>query len=223
MEGVEKVVSMKEHSVLKEGFTLIELLVVIAIIAILAAILFPVFGTAKERARVSSCAANEKQMSIAFQVYCDNWGAFPYQAGNGVNNPYHRLTPANWLRALSTVTKNRGIFNCPSAKKANGVTAALSECTSYYMNLNVLGKKAGQCSHGTKTMVIFECFASYNNSMAFNQVGAIASTHGGFGVGKGQNFLFVDGHVRYFLCDEEQFKWRDYGSPFWDYDDTIPN
>jgi len=53
----------------RRAFTLIELLVVIAIIAILAAILFPVFAKAREKARTSSCASNEKQMALAFIQY----------------------------------------------------------------------------------------------------------------------------------------------------------
>ena len=53
------------------GFTLIELLVVIAIIAILAAILFPVFTTAKENARQTDCLSNLKQLSLAWQAYAD--------------------------------------------------------------------------------------------------------------------------------------------------------
>jgi len=53
----------------REGFTLIELLVVIAIIAILAAILFPVFAQAREKARAASCLSNNKQIALAFGMY----------------------------------------------------------------------------------------------------------------------------------------------------------
>ena len=54
----------------QKGFTLIELLVVIAIIAILAAILFPVFARAREKARQSTCASNQRQISAAMQNVC---------------------------------------------------------------------------------------------------------------------------------------------------------
>ena len=62
----------------KRGFTLIELLVVIAIIAILAAILFPVFSRARESARKTACLSNMKQIGTALMMYCQDWDeAFP--------------------------------------------------------------------------------------------------------------------------------------------------
>jgi prepilin-type N-terminal cleavage/methylation domain-containing protein len=57
----------------RSGFTLIELLVVIAIIAILAAILFPVFGRAREQARKATCQSNMKQLGLAFAMYLQDW------------------------------------------------------------------------------------------------------------------------------------------------------
>jgi len=64
---------------MKKGFTLIELLVVIAIIAILAAILFPVFAQAREKARAITCVSNEKQMGLALLQYIgDNDELFPF-------------------------------------------------------------------------------------------------------------------------------------------------
>src|ERR1700738_147445 len=65
----------------RTGFTLIELLVVIAIIAILAAILFPVFAQARERARMTSCLSNMRQMGLALDMYAQSYDEMmpPYQ------------------------------------------------------------------------------------------------------------------------------------------------
>ena len=71
----------------RRAFTLIELLVVIAIIAILAAILFPVFAQARDKARSASCLSNEKQLGLAFMQYVQDYDeAFPmtnYEIGGG--------------------------------------------------------------------------------------------------------------------------------------------
>ncbi len=65
----------------RKGFTLIELLVVIAIIAILAAILFPVFAKAREAARQSVCLSNLKQIGLGIMQYVDDWkGRYPAEA-----------------------------------------------------------------------------------------------------------------------------------------------
>src|SRR5438045_2165890 len=92
----------------KNGFTLIELLVVIAIIAILAAILFPVFAQAREKARQISCLSNEKQIGLGFLQYCqDNDETFPYglSLGNG--------TYTAWPDAIQPYMKSTKILSCP--------------------------------------------------------------------------------------------------------------
>ncbi len=108
------------------GFTLIELLVVIAIIAVLAAILFPVFARAREKARSTACISNLKQIGLAMAMYCSDYdGHFPW----GVD-PADRFCPQIWSSfplwqswipgmpflwdVLDPYVKNHQIWRCPS-------------------------------------------------------------------------------------------------------------
>jgi prepilin-type N-terminal cleavage/methylation domain-containing protein/prepilin-type processing-associated H-X9-DG protein len=110
----------------KSAFTLIELLVVIAIIAILAAILFPVFAQAREKARQASCISNLKQLTLGFVMYAQDYDeTFPtwdwavnYNGGSG--SPNNNGTTL-WCNAIFPYVKNTGVYNCPS--DALGLTA----------------------------------------------------------------------------------------------------
>jgi prepilin-type N-terminal cleavage/methylation domain-containing protein/prepilin-type processing-associated H-X9-DG protein len=115
----------------RRGFTLIELLVVIAIIAILAAILFPVFAKAREKARTSSCQSNLKQISVAFQQYTQDYDEkHPY--GYTWNGP-----GASWVTVLNPYLKSQQVFVCPSdTATANGQQLVPFPC-SYGANENI--------------------------------------------------------------------------------------
>src|SRR5687768_9460690 len=97
------------------GFTLIELLVVIAIIAILAAILFPVFARARESARRSGCLSNMKQVTMGVLMYAQDYDeVMPVQDGDPC--PYADSKKAVWITSTMPYVKNKQVFYCPSAK-----------------------------------------------------------------------------------------------------------
>jgi prepilin-type N-terminal cleavage/methylation domain-containing protein/prepilin-type processing-associated H-X9-DG protein len=98
---------------LKKGFTLVELLVVIAIMAILAAVLFPVFARAREKARQTSCLSNMRQIGIAWLCYLQDYderGLQWHVAGKGEWNPNWYY----WCDMLMPYVKNEQILVCPT-------------------------------------------------------------------------------------------------------------
>jgi len=98
------------------GFTLIELLIVIAIIAILAAILFPVFAQAREKVRQASCASNLKQLSLAMAMYSQD-----YDETMMIAQANSATGTQRWPQLLAPYVKSRGFVFCPSALYARPV------------------------------------------------------------------------------------------------------
>src|SRR5580704_17265485 len=96
--------SPRSASFRKVGFTLIELIVVIAIIAILAAILFPVFEKAREKARQIACLSTEKQLGLAEMQYTQDYDeTFPSTSDYGTG----------WAKTIYPYVKSLGVFQCP--------------------------------------------------------------------------------------------------------------
>ncbi len=111
--------AIENSSPLNQAFTLIELLVVIAIIAILAAILFPVFAQAREKARATMCLSNMKQIGTGLQMYIQDYDErlFFRQTANADNTRINAATPKipelQWFNQIMPYVKNNPIFKCP--------------------------------------------------------------------------------------------------------------
>src|SRR6202167_5949037 len=105
----------------KSAFTLIELLVVIAIIAILAAILFPVFAQAREKARAISCLSNVKQITLSFEMYIQDYDEemvphLVYDTGDSTAPTIFGFPQAyTWVKLLDPYTKSYQIYHCPDS------------------------------------------------------------------------------------------------------------
>ena len=144
----------------REGFTLIELLVVIAIIAILAAILFPVFAKAREKARQSSCSNNMKQLGLAFIQYASDWDErFPTSVLEG--DPNSAYNASAWDQQINQYVKSEGVYKCPSNsfkkysvhqpfQTVNGKNAK-TRIVTYAMNDQLLGVAASATASKDRT------------------------------------------------------------------------
>lgn len=127
---------------MKKAFTLIELLVVIAVIAILAAILFPVFAQAREKARQTSCLSNVKQLGLAYMMYLQDYDErFPPHvtertAPTGTGTDQVSRAPFSYKTKLDPYVKNQQVYKCPSAPAWPAPTVGQWFTTDYGNNHN---------------------------------------------------------------------------------------
>ena len=201
----------------KRGFTLIELLVVIAIIAILAAILFPVFARARENARRASCMSNQKQIGLGIMMYSQDYD----EKLPPTYNYWNASTLAWWEDVTEPYLKSSQIFICPSEStpsawgtlRPSGYPATIY--SSYATNENVMTAGTGQAlasfEEPSTTILMtdvtnntFEIFAIYNDDP--NTPGWVGPSRVDKRHLDGANFLFADGHVKW----RKQTKWQEW-------------
>ena len=193
---------------MRKGFTLIELLVVIAIIAILAAILFPVFARARAKARQATCASNLKQLGLAFEMYASDYddalpgatngpggsglyGGWVWYANFGVpGQGYFDVTNGS----LFAYVKNRQVYQCPDDNSGSGCT--------FELNGNLRNLPTVQVPDASRTLLLIpEDDHGTANDGLFDLTyrDPVNRSHNG-----GLTTAFCDGHVKWLNWDNDQ-------------------
>ena len=185
----------------RTGFTLIELLVVIAIIAILAAILFPVFARAREKARQTSCLSNVKQLTLAVMMYTQDYDeAYP-----GYHFTGSPTDSDQWFEVIAPYVNNDQIFICPSAKSRNPGYGWNYRFISYgtHSLTSVVGDPItllGTIVYPAETVLMADSLNYYVRGPGTTDPNYWpAPRHNG-----GANFGLADGHAKWYQSD---FNW----------------
>ncbi len=187
---------------MKRGFTLIELLVVIAIIAILAAILFPVFAQAREKARQTSCLSNVKQLMLGILMYTQDYderlvpGALVMYSGCG-----HSIT-RRWYDVIQPYVKNYQFFQCPSENGGYRDYGWNTAEFGYYCGSHGTGWATALAAldHPSETILIGDNGYQSSNCHAYlypRRSGYLSTRHNGSG-----NYGLCDGHAKWYPLNE---------------------
>jgi prepilin-type N-terminal cleavage/methylation domain-containing protein/prepilin-type processing-associated H-X9-DG protein len=187
---------------MRRGFTLIELLVVIAIIAILAAILFPVFARAREKARQASCQSNLKQLALAMLMYAQDYDeTFAGECSCGC--PHVDYTC--WRDRMYPYVKNLQIFQCPSHTIGLGTPDQIAG--NYGIACHVVsGRKLSEVRRPAEVAMLAESYGQqhlkrYNPGgvpiCGNNCCGGDIRQAYRFSHNEGMNIAYADGHVKW--------------------------
>jgi prepilin-type N-terminal cleavage/methylation domain-containing protein/prepilin-type processing-associated H-X9-DG protein len=232
----------------KPAFTLIELLVVIAIIAILAAILFPVFAQAREKARQSACLSNCKQIGLAVMMYAEDYDqAYPLY----VHAPGHDDW---WYEMIQPYIKNKGVFTCPSVRVRKDKAPDDFGYNGYgvnYLHVIMYGpgwdwtktpssqgpKRLAGLSRPADTIMIADaqqnkgantgwgwpaiyCIVEYPNGITWHQEVGVDKTWAlSDRHNEGGSFIFADGHVKWMRRQAVATWSRERGKELWGHHD----
>jgi len=196
----------------RTAFTLIELLVGIAIIAILAAILFPVFARARENARRTSCLSNIKQIALGSMQYAQDYdGRLVPSIGTSTPPYIFNGYLFHWFNGLDPYLKSTQVFFCPSDSDHDSTKQFT------YANISYGWNHYGLCYYFGTTGPISPVYSQGGMPLAAiddpSETVLLGDSHGSnpwgvhysgtyYGIGarhlEGANFGFVDGHVKWF-------------------------
>ena len=186
----------------RRGFTLIELLVVIAIIAILAAILFPVFARAREKARQTSCLSNLKQIGLAEKMYESDYDELTATYIQGAPNGVSAMP--SWIDLLEPYTKNTQLYSCPSSTveyRSGGVghlgsyganitdAGVLSASNQVYLYCN---RKIASLQFPAQTAIFADTTGGHYWRYNGGAMQGMAFIHN-----DGANIAYLDGHAKW--------------------------
>lgn len=191
-----------------KGFTLIELLVVIAIIAILAAILFPVFAKAREKARQSQCMSNMKNSALALRMYssdydeklpfgipvgamapCTTAGGWCYLTSSGTFNRCTTDYSCGWSQESQAYIKNSQVLLCPNWNKVTLVGNPLANNavnnyypTTYMLSGCLVGASEAEIGNASNKAMLYEILPFHHDATVAATAAANSLAEGGQGV-----------------------------------------